>query len=326
MSVRSNDETAASRASPCTIRGACHGRGGQRRGVVARTVRDLTRHSDLRFADRGTHALKGVPEDVAAPRPGLTAGEPAAPILTRPHGAWRSLVAHLLWEQGVAGSNPAAPIGPSVSGSRPLRKPDGLGRCCGRIGEHAVVAEAAHDAVGAAAAHVDRVASGRVLDVVEVIRAGSAEEGVVAEPADPVLPAARAANAAPFVPGPPGSSQRSRRGDRRTGRRRSARSPAARCRPRPPGRRRRCRRGRRGPGPWRVRQRRCRPSTRCRRRRTCRRRRDRPRCRPRAGRRAPCRSRTPGSGTRRSPRSRCTCRRHRRDRHRATNTPPPPRQ
>lgn len=24
-------------------------------------------------------------------------------------GAWRSLVAHLLWEQGVAGSNPAAP-------------------------------------------------------------------------------------------------------------------------------------------------------------------------------------------------------------------------
>ena len=26
------------------------------------------------------------------------------------HGAWRSLVAHLLWEQGVAGSNPAAPI------------------------------------------------------------------------------------------------------------------------------------------------------------------------------------------------------------------------
>ena len=24
-------------------------------------------------------------------------------------GAWRSLVAHLLWEQGVAGSNPAVP-------------------------------------------------------------------------------------------------------------------------------------------------------------------------------------------------------------------------
>ena len=28
---------------------------------------------------------------------------------TRFIGAWRSLVAHLLWEQGVAGSNPAAP-------------------------------------------------------------------------------------------------------------------------------------------------------------------------------------------------------------------------
>jgi hypothetical protein len=26
-----------------------------------------------------------------------------------PGGAWRSLVAHLLWEQRVAGSNPAAP-------------------------------------------------------------------------------------------------------------------------------------------------------------------------------------------------------------------------
>ena len=25
------------------------------------------------------------------------------------NGLWRSLVAHLLWEQGVAGSNPASP-------------------------------------------------------------------------------------------------------------------------------------------------------------------------------------------------------------------------
>ena len=25
------------------------------------------------------------------------------------NGAWRSLVAHLLWEQGVGGSNPSAP-------------------------------------------------------------------------------------------------------------------------------------------------------------------------------------------------------------------------
>src|SRR5215208_1630853 len=32
-----------------------------------------------------------------------------APDYTRPHGAWRSLVARLLWEQEVPGSNPGAP-------------------------------------------------------------------------------------------------------------------------------------------------------------------------------------------------------------------------
>jgi hypothetical protein len=33
-------------------------------------------------------------------------------------GAWRSLVAHLLWEQGVVGSNPAAPIEISPLGAK----------------------------------------------------------------------------------------------------------------------------------------------------------------------------------------------------------------
>jgi hypothetical protein len=33
------------------------------------------------------------------------------------NGAWRSLVAHLLWEQGVGGSNPLAPIEESLSRS-----------------------------------------------------------------------------------------------------------------------------------------------------------------------------------------------------------------
>src|SRR5215217_7335125 len=37
-------------------------------------------------------------------------------------GAWRSLVAHLLWEQGVGGSNPLAPI---AKLARPLREPCG---------------------------------------------------------------------------------------------------------------------------------------------------------------------------------------------------------
>ena len=47
--------------------------------------------------------------------PALGSGVPAGiwrgftPMYFSPFGAWRSSVAHLLWEQGVAGSNPAAP-------------------------------------------------------------------------------------------------------------------------------------------------------------------------------------------------------------------------
>ena len=42
---------------------------------------------------------------------GLPALAKAGPFAykTSHHGAWRSMVAHLLWEQGVAGSNPVAP-------------------------------------------------------------------------------------------------------------------------------------------------------------------------------------------------------------------------
>src|SRR5918999_2900787 len=40
------------------------------------------------------------------------------------HGTWRSLAAHLLWEQGVAGSNPAVPTTPS--GHRLLEKGETL--------------------------------------------------------------------------------------------------------------------------------------------------------------------------------------------------------
>jgi hypothetical protein len=51
-------------------------------------------------------------QDVGDPR--ATRGAPAgrAGILRAPNtsnGTWRSSVAHLLWEQGVVGSNPAVP-------------------------------------------------------------------------------------------------------------------------------------------------------------------------------------------------------------------------
>ena len=39
-------------------------------------------------------------------------------------GAWRSLVAHLLWEQGVGGSNPLAPTIFWEQGVVPLEKRD----------------------------------------------------------------------------------------------------------------------------------------------------------------------------------------------------------
>jgi len=38
-------------------------RAGDGEVLVSRTVRDLTAGSGLHFASRGTHALKGVPED-----------------------------------------------------------------------------------------------------------------------------------------------------------------------------------------------------------------------------------------------------------------------
>jgi hypothetical protein len=51
------------------------------------------------------------------------------------HGTWRSLAAHLLWEQGVAGSNPAVPttqekpqLRPSV-GSPSVGDFEQVGRC-----------------------------------------------------------------------------------------------------------------------------------------------------------------------------------------------------
>lgn len=38
-------------------------RAGDGEVLVSRTVRDLTAGSELRFESRGTHALKGIPEE-----------------------------------------------------------------------------------------------------------------------------------------------------------------------------------------------------------------------------------------------------------------------
>lgn len=70
------------------------------------------------FAWRVREARGPVPQEAAfppgqaTPRAFRTAAlAKAGPFAykTSHHGAWRSMVAHLLWEQGVAGSNPVAP-------------------------------------------------------------------------------------------------------------------------------------------------------------------------------------------------------------------------
>lgn len=62
----------------------------------------------------GTSSAGGGPslmEATALAASGRAALAKAGPFAykTSHHGAWRSMVAHLLWEQGVAGSNPVAP-------------------------------------------------------------------------------------------------------------------------------------------------------------------------------------------------------------------------
>jgi hypothetical protein len=59
------------------------------------------------------------------------------------HGAWRSLVAHLLWEQGVAGSNPAAPIRIWLCGAG-LRR-GVLGTCGAQVATRLFAADLANE-------------------------------------------------------------------------------------------------------------------------------------------------------------------------------------
>lgn len=61
------------------------------------------------FSRRSRPFSPGQPGALAASgRAALAKAGPFA-YKTFRHGAWRSMVAHLLWEQGVAGSNPVAP-------------------------------------------------------------------------------------------------------------------------------------------------------------------------------------------------------------------------
>jgi hypothetical protein len=47
------------------------------------------------------------------------------------NGVWRSPVAHLLWEQGVGGSNPSTPT--SILGAIHVREPLTVAECCSII-------------------------------------------------------------------------------------------------------------------------------------------------------------------------------------------------
>ena len=62
----------------------------------------------------GNHLSSGLPHLVCSlglsfNRGDLGLEEQTCQKHNKKHGMWRSLVAHLLWEQGVAGSNPAIP-------------------------------------------------------------------------------------------------------------------------------------------------------------------------------------------------------------------------
>ena len=74
-----------------------------------------------------------------ADRPGRKAGGPPTPdhsYTCRRSGMWRSQVAHLLWEQGVGGSNPPIPTWHSFGDLRKRRSPAVLGGARNAAGSH----------------------------------------------------------------------------------------------------------------------------------------------------------------------------------------------
>ena len=77
-------------------------------GALSAVVICLASERGPRSCPAGGAFPSGQATPLASRRAALAKAGPFA-YKTSHHGAWRSMVAHLLWEQGVAGSNPVAP-------------------------------------------------------------------------------------------------------------------------------------------------------------------------------------------------------------------------
>ena len=77
-------------------------------GALSAVVICLASERGLRSCPAGGGFSLRQATPLASRRAALAKAGPFA-YKTSHHGAWRSMVAHLLWEQGVAGSNPVAP-------------------------------------------------------------------------------------------------------------------------------------------------------------------------------------------------------------------------
>ena len=86
-------------------------RAGSERGALGRVNHVVRRRENgLETADAIELIAQRIERANVGHAPTLEHAGPKQPYHLELIGAWRSLVAHLLWEQGVGGSNPLAPI------------------------------------------------------------------------------------------------------------------------------------------------------------------------------------------------------------------------